>query len=167
MPVSARASHVYMPGVKEASLAACRSAVDSVVVTVEMLGRDFPGCFNYTSLRATVHAMRDAADVLASSLKIIAAEGKVGRWIGTDFCKSVEHFKKVHAQLPQALSELENRVEDSRPLTQHLDSVKARILSLLPSDKSQLAAPLDGHRIISEHESAQQVSALPRANART
>ena len=31
---------------------------------------------------------------------------------------------QVHAHLPQALSDLANRVEDSRPLTEQLDVVK-------------------------------------------
>jgi hypothetical protein len=74
---------VIRPGVKEASIVACRNAVDSIVVTVELLGRDFPGCMDYHSLLAIVNAMRDAAEILSSSLKIISAEGKVAKWIGT------------------------------------------------------------------------------------
>jgi hypothetical protein len=74
--------------VKEASIVACRNAVDSIVVTVELLGRDFPGCMDYHSLLAIVNAMRDAAEILSSSLKIISAEGKVAKWIGTSSQKS-------------------------------------------------------------------------------
>lgn len=170
-------------GVKEASVAACRSAGDSIVVVVEHLGRDMPSCLNYLALRSIVRAMRDASDVVASGLKILSAEGKAARWIGGDYCRALEHFNKVmycagkcvyvlicidtyehaqlrlmrtrahtntcirfahtqtgltyvyayfclcvllqvHAHLPQALSDLANRVEDSRPLTEQLDVVK-------------------------------------------
>jgi len=72
----------YRDGVKEASLTACCSALESCIVTVELLGRDFPACLDYLSLRAIVRAMRDAAEVTTTSLKIVSAEGKVARWIG-------------------------------------------------------------------------------------
>ena len=82
-------------GVKEASVAACRSAGDSIVVVVEHLGRDMPSCLNYLALRSIVRAMRDASDVVASGLKILSAEGKAARWIGGDYCRALDHFNKV------------------------------------------------------------------------
>ena len=109
---------------------------------------------------------------------------------GADFCAAVQRFKKVHAQLPQALAdthththshththtqvhaqlpqalaELENRVEDSRPLTQHLTSVKNRMLSLLPPATEDLTAPPDARALAdarAEHWAAQQRLASAR-----
>ena len=151
--------------VKEASLTACRGAVESCVVTVELLGRDFPSCLDYGSLRAIVRAMRDAADIIASSLKILSAEGKVARWIGSEFCCAVEQFKKMHAQLPQALADLEKRAEDSRPMTQHLDAIKSRMLSLLPSDASGLTAQPSAQRVQRDHQAAESQFAAAQAEA--
>ena len=77
----------------------------------------------------------------------------------------MQRFKKVHAQLPQALAELENRVEDSRPLTQHLTSVKTRMLSLLPLATEELTAPTDARALVdarAEHLAAQQRLASAR-----
>ena len=123
----------FKEGIKEASLVACRGAVESVVVTVEMLGRDFPSSMSHRALRATARAMRDAADVLSSALKVLSAEGKTARWIGAEFCCALESFKKVLEQLPQALVDLEAQIDDAKPLAKHLDHVRSEILSDLPA----------------------------------
>ena len=71
----------------------------------------------------------------------------------------------MHAQLPQALADLENRVEDSRPMTQELEATKSRLLGLLPSDASELAAQPSAQRVQGEHEAAQSQHASAKAEA--
>eukprot|EP00802_Teleaulax_amphioxeia_P010037 Tamp_10062.p1 GENE.Tamp_10062~~Tamp_10062.p1 ORF type:complete len:481 (+),score=139.89 Tamp_10062:1-1443(+) len=159
--------HALKDGASEAHLAAIRTAAEDIVVTVEMLGRDFPACMDFLSLLATVHAMREAAEVVSSRFSRLEGLRIDPRWVGNDFAAALKRFVKLHDQLPQALAELENRVEDSRPLTQHLSSIKNRILALLPPAMGELSALPDARGVRNEHEAAQLQLASAREEVDT
>ena len=74
------------------------------------------------SQRPCTHSVRwlvelEAAEVVSSRFSRLEGLRIDPRWVGNDFAAALKRFVKLHDQLPQALAELENRVEDSRPLT--------------------------------------------------
>lgn len=115
--------------------------------------------------RAEVSAESFRLDILARRLWPPRSAAEKILTSGADFCRAVEQFKKVHAQLPQALADLENRVEDSRPMTQQLEATKSRLLGLLPSDASELVAQPSAQRVHGEHEAAHSQHASAKAEA--
>eukprot|EP00286_Rhodomonas_abbreviata_P025882 CAMPEP_0181313272 /NCGR_PEP_ID=MMETSP1101-20121128/14160_1 /TAXON_ID=46948 /ORGANISM="Rhodomonas abbreviata, Strain Caron Lab Isolate" /LENGTH=427 /DNA_ID=CAMNT_0023420215 /DNA_START=198 /DNA_END=1477 /DNA_ORIENTATION=+ len=137
---------------KDSHLTPCKALIDSIVLTVEGIGRDFPVLLDYSTLRTILKTLREGFNVIrqsSSSLSEIRNQE-----ISSRLSPTLQNFTTTQEQLREALDDLEEQVEESKPFTQHIEHARGRLLSGLSETIEELALLPQSLKARREYEEA-------------